>query len=83
MQLFCRIDFYGKLQGWGQSVQGSLSCPHSPGYQSIFANNPYFKLSEYKDVSIINIIHNNSAVFIVALFRMISLGVGCKLSRAV
>ena len=32
----CRIVLYAKLLGRGQAVQGSLSSPHPPGYQSIF-----------------------------------------------
>ena len=35
----CRIVLYAKLLGRGQAVQGILSSPHPPGYQSIFLHN--------------------------------------------
>ena len=48
--------------------------PHPPGYQKrfLFANSNNLKLSECKDVCIINIFKSNSTVFSDALFCMLS-----------
>ena len=45
-------------QGWWQTVQGSLTYPHPPGYQPLnyLAHSPFLKLSECEDVSNIIII---------------------------
>ena len=68
-------------RGGGQAVHASLSCPHPPGIKvKYFAKSTYFKLSEYQDLSIINIIQDKLSRF---LFRMLSCRGGDKLSRPV
>ena len=45
-------------RGWGQAIQGSLSCT-PPSWVSMyyyFANYPYLKLSKFEHESIINLI---------------------------
>ena len=72
-------------RGGGKLSMPVYLAPNPPGYQrKKIAYTTYFKLSECEDVSIINIIQINSAVFFVTLFRMLSCrGGGGKLSRPV
>ena len=59
-----------RQQGWGQAVQGGLSCPHLHNKSQILdAHSSKFKLFECKDVSIINTIQVRSRCF---LCRMVS-----------
>ena len=62
--LYCMLS----CRAGGQAVQRSLFCPLPPGYQSIFTNYPYFKLSEYEDISIINVIKVKFSCFLCCIF---------------
>ena len=71
--------------GGGRAVQASLSCPHPPGYQSKIILLILFIL-KYLNVKMYQLLKqfkSNSAVFFVALVRMLSCRVGSKLPRAV